>query len=110
MTAPINPIRPSTRPRKAARPSFGLRQGGDDLASDRTLPVVLSGASAPEPEHLSDGASVFSAQLMGQDGQKRGLRGGPPVLDAARTAYVTTEYSGPADRRSRKGGAAKTEI
>jgi hypothetical protein len=57
-----------------------------------------------------NGAAVFAAQLIGQDGQKRGLRGGPPVLDAARTSYAKTEWSGPADRRARAGRTTKTEI
>jgi hypothetical protein len=53
---------------------------------------------------------VFSAQLIGQDGQKRGLRGGDPVIDSAKTAYNRTEWSGSRDRRARKGRAARTEI
>ena len=47
---------------------------------------------------------------MGQGGQKRGLRGGPETLDHARTAYLETEWSGPADRRPPPGRIAKTEI
>lgn len=53
---------------------------------------------------------AFAAQLLGQPGQKRGLRAGPPAIDAARTAYKKTEYSGPADRRPPAGGAARKEI
>jgi hypothetical protein len=56
------------------------------------------------------GAAAFAAQQMGQKGQKRGLRGGPPVLDAARAAYLGTEYSGEAERRPPIGKAAKTDI
>jgi hypothetical protein len=44
-------------------------------------------------------AGAFDAQLLGQDGIKRGLKGGAPVLDAARAAYLDAEYSGEADRR-----------
>jgi len=47
---------------------------------------------------------------MGQGGQKRGLRGGQEVLDAARSTYLGTEYSGHADRRPRAGVIRKTEI
>jgi hypothetical protein len=56
------------------------------------------------------GAAAFVAQQMGQKGQKRGLRGGPPVLDAARSAYLGTEYSGEAERRPAVGQAKKTDI
>jgi len=56
------------------------------------------------------GAAAFVAQQIGQTGQKRGLRGGAPVLGAARAAYLGTEYSGAAERRPTTGKAAKTEI
>jgi hypothetical protein len=47
---------------------------------------------------------------MGQSGQKRGLRGGKEVLDTARSTYLETEYSGPADRRPPTGLLKKTNI
>jgi hypothetical protein len=47
---------------------------------------------------------------LGQDGQKRGLRGGPATLNAAKTTYNRTEYSGAADRRAKSGRGTKTEI
>lgn len=53
--------------------------------------------------------AAFDAHLMGQDGRKRGLKGGPPVLKAARVAYLETEYSGAEDRRAPLGRAARTE-
>ena len=64
-------------------------------------------AVLPTPE---PGAAAFVAQQMGQCGQTRGLRGGPPVLDAARSAYLGAEYSGAAERRPKTGGTAKTDI
>jgi len=81
-----------------------------ESSEDRNLPVVVGPASSPEPESSADAASIFSAQLMGQDGQKRGLRGGAPVLDAARSAYSKVEWSGAADRRAPKGGSTKRHI
>jgi hypothetical protein len=110
MNSPIDPIRRTARPRRPERPQTDAREELDETAEDRSVPVVLGAAASPEPEKLADSASVFSAQLMGQDGQKRGLRGGAPVLDAARGAYNRVEYSGTADRRAPKGGAAKTRI
>lgn len=67
-------------------------------------------ARAAVPPALEPGASAFVAQQMGQSGQKRGLRGGPPVLDAARSAYLGAEYSGAAERRPATGKTAKTDI
>jgi hypothetical protein len=109
MSSPIDPIRRTPRPRRSERPTVDARDDLDEVAEDRSVPVVAGPPPAPEPERLNDSASVFSAQLMGQDGQKRGLRGGPQVIDAARGAYNRVEYSGPADRRAPKGGAAKTQ-
>jgi len=48
--------------------------------------------------------------MMGQGGQKRGLRGGPETLDHARHAYLDAEWSGGADRRHARGKIAKREI
>ena len=59
---------------------------------------------------LEPGAAAFLAQQIGQTGQKRGLRGGPPVLDAARAAYLGTEYSGEAERRPPVGKTKQTDI
>jgi len=41
----------------------------------------------------------FEAQVLGQAGQRRGLKGGQPVLDAARAAYLEAEWRGVDDRR-----------
>ena len=56
-----------------------------------------------------DAAAAFAAQQLGQAGQKRGLRGGPPVLDAARSAYLGAEYSGSNERRPQPGRVDDTE-
>jgi hypothetical protein len=55
-------------------------------------------------------AGAFDAQLIGQDGVKRGLKGGAPVLDAARAAYLGAEYSGEADRRPPAGLLMRSKI
>jgi hypothetical protein len=55
-------------------------------------------------------AAAFTAQIMGQTGARRGLKGGPPVLKQARSAYLETEYSGPNDRRPPAGLLRKTEV
>jgi hypothetical protein len=48
--------------------------------------------------------------MFGQSGARKGLRGGPPVLDAARSAYLGNEYSGAKDRRPPPGKIDKTEV
>jgi hypothetical protein len=80
-------------------------------ATDR-MPVPTGAAQHREPPGPPPGdrQSAFAAQLLGQPGVKRGLRGGPEVIDAARSAYLEAEYSGPADRRPSKGLLKKAEI
>ncbi len=114
MTGPIDPIRRSG-PAARANPDAE----GDDAWPDAhevipNLPAVIEGESAkdqappPRPRRIAAGA--FDAQYLGQDGVKRGLRGGQEVLDTARATYLETEYSGRNDRRPAKGRITKTEI
>lgn len=94
--------------RKAANlpvPAQASDRPDADAAPDEKSPARAAVHPAPEP-----GAAAFVAQQMGQAGQKRGLRGGAPVLTAARSAYLETEYSGAAERRPRAGRTTKTEI
>lgn len=118
MTEPTDPqgrpsySRRSGQPRRAGDPA----QGDPGAASPRsTLPVVAGPVEShrrpadarPAAEKL---AAAFAAHVLGQSGQKRGLRGGPQVLDQARSTYLGTEWSGHADRRPAKGVITKTEI
>lgn len=100
MTTPIDPIRRAERIRRAKR---ALVARGETAEPDQTLPVPLPRAPAPKP------AVGVEVQLIGE-GERRGLRGGEPVLKAAKTAYVRTEWSGSADRRTPKGSLTKKEI
>lgn len=90
----------------------GATDGAD--ASRALVPVgeVFDADPADPAARRADPAgpdAAFTAQVMGQTGRKRGLKGGPPVLDAARSAYMETEYSGPRDRRPATGKAKRTE-
>lgn len=110
MTSPIDPIRRAAQARRAHRARVDDSEDLHD-SGDRSVPAIVTGEPVrPIPDHSAEGASMFSAQLMGQDGQKRGLRGGPETLGAARSVYGATEWSGKADRRARKGSIGKTEI
>lgn len=75
-------------------------------AERSNLPVV----AGPVVQHEPPAAGAIDAQILGQDGIKRGLRGGKPVLDQARQAYLNREYSGAADRRPPRGLFTKTEL
>jgi len=84
----------------------------DHARTDEARPISTQRVEpAPSPRaDAGDAAAIFAAQLMGQDGQKRGLRAGPLAIDAARGAYNKVEWSGSKDRRARAGRAAKTSI
>jgi hypothetical protein len=48
--------------------------------------------------------------MIGQDGQRRGLRAGPASIDAAHSAYKRIEWSGPYDRRAAAGRYRREEV
>lgn len=74
-------------------------------------PIDESDARAqPGPDAPSGPDPAFSAQLLGQTGQRRGLKGGAPVLDAARSGYLKAQHSGPAERRPKPGSTTKSEV
>jgi hypothetical protein len=113
MTGPIDPMRPYGERRHSQRRAEDMPRAAVDGGAN--LPAVIEAPepgpdSAVPPPPRADSYAAFAAHLYGQSGQKRGLRGGQPVLDAARSAYLETEYSGPADRRPPKGVLKKTEI
>lgn len=106
MTEPVSPTGPADDRRAG-------RRNTDPLLAEKSVePAVRSNLPVPvtAPAPKAAPAASFDAQLMGQDGQKRGLRGGQPVLDHARSAYLGAEYSGKGDRRPPKGAFSKTEI
>jgi hypothetical protein len=115
MTDPVDPI--SGRRKTPDRRAASRRAKADaPSAPDRRNAVVLAGAPvkhdrvSPPPPKSDTATAAFAAQLLGQPGAKRGLRGGPEVIDGAHSAYLQTEFLGPGDRRRGKGRAAKTEI
>jgi hypothetical protein len=109
MTGPIDPVRRTLATRRSQR------RGPDRRAAavseePNTLPVLVGPpAEEPPPGPPPSAAAVYAAHLLGQSGQKRGLRA-PETLETARAVYLGTEYSGPQDRRPGKGKISKTEI
>ena len=84
-----------------------------DGAARSNLPVPIEGSGPPRVVAEKPGfdqVAEFSAQLIGQGGAKRGLRGGPETLDKARNSYLGTEWSGDADRRPPTGRITKTDV
>jgi hypothetical protein len=111
MTDPIDPVRRAAAPRPTRRDGKDRRgQGQGDERPDTSFPVTVVQETRVEPEPPPPAGAAFEAQLLGQGGQKRGLKGGKEVLRSARGAYLGAEYSGEADRRPKPGLVKKTEI
>jgi hypothetical protein len=115
MTDPISPVNGPSGARRVGRRSADGDEapdaaGGQADAGGARLPAVIEPAPQPAPRSRRAAIAAFAAHLMGQGGQKRGLRGGPETLDKARSTYLETEWSGPADRRLRSGRITKTEV
>jgi len=109
MSDPIDPLRGvGIGGHPARRSGRDRRKSEAEARPDASFPVPVEPAVTPEPEVTPDAA--FEAQLLGQGGQKRGLKGGKEVLEKARGAYLGAEYSGAADRRPKPGLVKKTEI
>lgn len=115
MTDGVRPVGPvGDRDRRTAQRREAERRAGS--ASRELVPVGKVVDEAPDPASPAastapaDPAAAFNAQMMGQTGQRRGLKGGPPVLDAARASYLGAEYSGDNDRRPPAGIIKKTEL
>lgn len=110
MSSPIDPIRRAAQLRRAKRTDSDKAEEAA-AADGANLPVPVDTASRPvPPEPAVDNHAVFAAQLIGQDGQKRGLRAGAPHIDSANASYNRAEWSGSKDRRAPRGRHAKTEI
>lgn len=92
---------------RAGRRQTDLELGAEPLPAISAAPAGMAEQPA-KPEPVMDAA--FEAQILGQPGVKRGLRGGQAVLDHARAAYLGTEYSGPADRRPPSGVVARKKV
>jgi hypothetical protein len=80
------------------------------MSDEPGLPVPVSNAEEPQRARRPRGFADFAAHMLGQGERRRGLKGGPETLDAARRTYLATEYSGPADRRPPAGRIAKREV
>ena len=91
-------------------------------AYQRLLPVIASAPRAQgdcddarrEPPRASAGpdgrrrpaagaGATFEAHMAGQAHPRRGLKGGEAALRAARTAYLSTQWTGADDRRPPRG-------
>jgi hypothetical protein len=108
VTDRVPPVKrtPATEPLRRGRALVVLRRRMEEYAAGLEPPE--DSAEAPRPDRRPTGAAT-AAHLLGE-GQRRGLKGGPEVLEKARATYLNMEYSGRFDRRPRKGRITKTEV
>jgi hypothetical protein len=104
---PIEPIRP-VRLVKRGRPKAEAEAEASPQPSVNV--TVNIGQPATPPASPYQPPTGLDAHLIAQSARTRGLRGGQQVLDAARSTYLGTEYSGANDRRARAGRIAKTDV
>lgn len=111
MMSRIDRIKDTVSARRAARAAAD-RIDETRAQTSSNLPVPVGPVTAI-PRSFRDergGDAQVSAQLMGQDGQRRGLRAGPSLLEIARDAYSRTEWSGSYDRRLSAGRLASKVV
>src|SRR5690606_29269280 len=116
MTDEVRPVGPVQRrdERREHERRAGERRAG--ATSRELVPTAFPAEAAeppasPAPTPPADASpAAFAAQVMGQTGQRRGLKGGPPVLNTARSTYLGTAYAGAAERRPRPGKATDTDV
>ncbi len=108
---PVDPVRGRDR-RDAQRRSAERRKAEASRAVIKVQEILEDHQTDPDPARPAASLgpeAAFAAQLIGQGGQRNGIRGGPPVMGAARSSYLGNEYSGDNDRRPPTGKAKTTE-
>lgn len=110
MMSRIDRIRRADVVRRASKSE--VDEAGDAAEAEVVnLPVPVGRArTVPPRDSRPGGAAPFAAQLLGQDGERRGLRAGAPQIDTAKQTYAQIEWSGSRDRRARKGKITRTEV
>ena len=107
----IERIRSSVQARKAVQTQADRAEAAKGTATSG-LPVPVGPVVTVRTfrEERRRGEAELAAQLMAQEGLRRGLRAGPGAVEAALAAYNRVEWSGSWDRRARKGRQARTDI
>lgn len=111
--SPVGPVQRRDERRERDRRAAERRAAS---ASRALVPTDFPAGAADGPARPAStpaaeaSPAAFAAQVIGQTGQRRGLKGGPPVLDAARSTYLGNAYSGAAERRPRPGKATDTDV
>ena len=82
MMSRIERIRRAEILRRASKSEEAAEEAAEAEVVNLPVPVGRARTVPPRDERPGGGA-CFAAQLMGQDGEKRGLKAGAPLIDAA---------------------------
>lgn len=87
-------------------------QGACDDAHRETArgSAGTDGRRRPSMGGTTGAGTTFEAHMSGQANPRRGLKGGAATLRAARTAYLTTQWTGADDRRPPSGLLRKVSV
>lgn len=109
MSDPVGPVRRPALPRPVRRKaaSGAVTPHVEIVEAHRIEEEPAAGHS---PGSGAGAHATFAAQFIGQNQQEPEGPLPEKVAKAVRGAYLGTEYSGKADRRSRKGRFKKTEV
>lgn len=107
----IDRIRQAVSARRASRTENDRPHEAESVGASN-LPVPITPIEPPRSfrDERPRGYVELAAQIIGQHGERRGLRAGPSLLVHARDAYNRAEWSGKADRRARTGVTAREVI
>ena len=93
-------------PKKTASASRELVPVGKLIHHDPADPAGREATRA----RAQAAAAAFAAQMLGQGGQRTGIRGGPPVMDNARSTYLGAQFSGEHERRPPIGVTTRKDV
>lgn len=107
----IDQIRRTVSARKALRAHADrAEEARASGAANVPVPIAPVEPARSFRDERPRGFSEFAAQVIGQHGERRGLRAGATLMDRARDAYNRTEWSGSYDRRARAGRTTREDI
>lgn len=106
----IDRIKRAVSARQASRTE--VERADEAWSGGANLPISVTPVTQTRTfrDERPRGYAEFAAQIIGQNGERRGLRAGPSLLEHAREAYNRAEWSGSHDRRARAGRATREEI
>jgi hypothetical protein len=108
MSPPIDALGPLSGPRRLRR--RGAAGRADAAGADQAEAPSETSAAAPIPAVSPRPEDALSAHLIGQSGPAENADAPANSARHAHSTYLSVEWSGPRDRRTRRGRIAKTDI